>query len=196
MLPADTTPTTNSTPDGSTTQDSANAIEGHSADRAEEPIEDTADATDATDADLLEVLSKDPPSTANLEQDGPAEAQTLGAASIEPASAPPRYPIQPEPDSARVAPELFIERFSLGNPGAPFPGAHQGSSIYQSREAAFGASTWAPFHSQCNWEIAHWAKMRGPSSSAMEDLLVIPSVCTLQLAVIRSLTDYRRSSTN
>ena len=113
MLPADTTPTTNSTPDGSTTQDSANAIEGHSADRAEEPIEDTADATDATDADLLEVLSKDPPSTANLEQDGPAEAQTLGAASIEPASAPPRYPIQPEPDSAHVAP-CYV--FTLSRP--------------------------------------------------------------------------------
>ncbi|KAH8995564.1 hypothetical protein EDB86DRAFT_2763520, partial [Lactarius hatsudake] len=35
---------------------------------------------------------------------------------------------------------------------------------------------WAPFHSQCDWEIALWAKTRGPTSSALTELLRIPEV--------------------
>ncbi|KAI9440325.1 hypothetical protein H4582DRAFT_1796975, partial [Lactarius indigo] len=35
---------------------------------------------------------------------------------------------------------------------------------------------WAPFRTQCDWEIARWAKLRGPSSSAVADLLAIPEV--------------------
>jgi len=174
--PADSTPTPDSAPACSTTEESPNAIEGHSADMAEDPVED---ATDATDADLLEVLSNGHLTTTNLEQYRPAEAQTSAAASIDPTPAPPRYPVQPETDSSRTAQDVFVECFSLGNPGAPFPGAHQGASIYESSQAAFGPSTWAPFHSQCDWEITHWAKMRGPSSSAMEELLAIPSVSAL-----------------
>ncbi|KAF8271891.1 hypothetical protein EI94DRAFT_1697891 [Lactarius quietus] len=30
--------------------------------------------------------------------------------------------------------------------------------------------------SQCEWEIAHWVKMCGPTSSVMEELLAIPEV--------------------
>ncbi|KAH9169618.1 hypothetical protein EDB89DRAFT_1908390 [Lactarius sanguifluus] len=37
-------------------------------------------------------------------------------------------------------------------------------------------SIWAPFHSQCDWEIALWAKTRGPTSSALTELLRIPEV--------------------
>ncbi|KAN0103742.1 hypothetical protein V8E52_011679, partial [Russula decolorans] len=37
-------------------------------------------------------------------------------------------------------------------------------------------SIWAPFCSQCDWEVAQWAKMRAPTSSAMADLLAIPEV--------------------
>ena len=86
MPPADSTLTTDSAPARSTTEESANAIDGRSANLAEDPVEDTADATDATDADLLEVLSNDNPTTANLEQYGrPAEAQSFAAASIDPA---------------------------------------------------------------------------------------------------------------
>ena len=186
MPPADSTLTTDSAPARSTTEESANAIDGRSANLAEDPVEDTADATDATDADLLEVLSNDNPTTANLEQYGrPAEAQSFAAASIDPAPTPPIYPTAPETD-------VFVERFPLGNPGTHLPGAQRGTSIYESSQAAFGASKWAPFHSQCDWEIAHWAKMRGPSSSAMEELLAIPEVCACQLAAIRCLTDRRR----
>ena len=170
------------TPASPTIEDT-NAIEGHSADPAEYPAEDTADATDATDADLLQELSNDDPSlaNANLEQVGQFfSAQASGpAVTMEPAPAPPRFPIQPEVESSQAAPEPIVEHFTLGNPGAPHPGMQQGMSIYESRQAAFGVSTWAPFHSQWDWEIACWAKMRGPSSSAMEELLAIPSVRAL-----------------
>ena len=171
MPPADSTLTTDSAPARSTTEESANAIDGRLANPAEDPVEDTANATDATDADLLEVLSNDNPTTANLEQYGcPAEAQSFAAVSIDPALTPPIYPTAPETG-------VFVKRFPLGNPGTHLPGAQRGTSIYESSQAAFGASKWAPFHSQCDWEIAHWAKMRRPSSLAMEELLAIPEVC-------------------
>jgi hypothetical protein len=155
----------------------ANAVEGLSGHNAGDAAQDAVDTTDATDADLLEALSNGQPPTANLEQDVPVEAQTFApSASIEPAPTPPRSPTQPEAESLRSAPKIFVERFPLGNPGARLAGIPQGSSIYHSSQATFGASTWAPFHSQCDWEIAHWAKMHGPSSSAMEELLAIPEV--------------------
>lgn len=36
---------------------------------------------------------------------------------------------------------------------------------------------WVPFHSQRDWEFAHWVKMCGPTSSAVTNLLAIPGVC-------------------
>ena len=114
MPPANSTLTTDSAPAHSTTEESANAIDGHSANPAEDPVEDTADATDAMDADLLEVFSNNNPTTANLEQYGhPAEAQSFAAASIDPALTPLIYPTVPETD-------VFVEHFPLGNPGAIF----------------------------------------------------------------------------
>ena len=123
MPPADSTLTTDSAPACSTTEESANAIDGRSANPAEDPIEDTANTTDATDANLLEVLSNDNLTTANLEQYGrPAEAQSFAAVSIDPAPTPPIYPTAPETD-------IFVEHFPLGNPGAHLPGAQRGTSI-------------------------------------------------------------------
>ncbi|KAJ4471753.1 hypothetical protein C8J55DRAFT_375236, partial [Lentinula edodes] len=36
---------------------------------------------------------------------------------------------------------------------------------------------WAPFQSRIDWEVARWAKMRGPSSTAFSELLEIDGVC-------------------
>jgi hypothetical protein len=38
------------------------------------------------------------------------------------------------------------------------------------------ATTWAPFASQIDWEVACWCKLRGPSSTAFSDLLKIDGV--------------------
>ncbi|KAL0957479.1 hypothetical protein HGRIS_001272 [Hohenbuehelia grisea] len=35
---------------------------------------------------------------------------------------------------------------------------------------------YAPFASQIDWEIARWAKLRGPGSTALTELLKIPEV--------------------
>ncbi|KAN0140498.1 hypothetical protein V8E53_001707, partial [Lactarius tabidus] len=70
----------------------------------------------------------------------------------------------------------IVDRFPRGSPGAPIPGSHPGSHIYQSSQDAFGPRIWAPFRSQRDWEIAHWAKTRGPTSSALAELLAIPKV--------------------
>jgi hypothetical protein len=35
---------------------------------------------------------------------------------------------------------------------------------------------WAPFTSEIDWKVAHWAKMRGPGSTAFSDLLAIDGV--------------------
>ncbi|KAF9787519.1 hypothetical protein BJ322DRAFT_1003262 [Thelephora terrestris] len=65
-----------------------------------------------------------------------------------------------------------------------FPGAGevletQPSSVgYQQYASGLGAeengpSEWAPFSTQLEWEVARWAKLRGPSSTALSELLQI-----------------------
>ncbi|KAH9015234.1 hypothetical protein EDB85DRAFT_2076369 [Lactarius pseudohatsudake] len=81
-------------------------------------------------------------------------------------------PILPEGNG----PELVVERFLYGSAGVPLPGVHQGLSSYQTSLEALGQSIWAPFQSQGDWELVRWAKMRGPTSSAVADLLAIPQL--------------------
>jgi hypothetical protein len=38
------------------------------------------------------------------------------------------------------------------------------------------ASVWAPFVSKIDWEVACWAKLRGPGSTAFSELLNIEGV--------------------
>lgn len=73
----------------------------------------------------------------------------------------------------------IIDRFPNGSAGAPISGARGGSSMEDTGSEGLQGSTWAPFSSQCDWEIARWAKMRGPSSSAFSELLAIPEVRTI-----------------
>ena len=70
---------------------------------------------------------------------------------------------------------VVIESFPFGMPGAPIPGRAQGPSVYDSHAALMG-SPWAPFRSQLDWDVAHWVKRRGPSSTAVSELLGIPGV--------------------
>ena len=81
-------------------------------------------------------------------------------------------------------PTVFINHFPHGNPGARMHEAPQGHHIYHSSEDMFGSSHWAPFRSQRDWQIAHWAKTQGPTSSALANLLAIPNVRTRHLFAI------------
>jgi hypothetical protein len=43
---------------------------------------------------------------------------------------------------------------------------------------------WAPFSTRTEWEIARWAKLRGPSSTALSELLKIDGVSEMGLSNI------------
>lgn len=94
---------------------------------------------------------------------------------------------------------VIIDRFPFGSPGAPLTGLHDSTSRNGSSPAGVGLrgdSIWAPFHSECDWEFARWAKLRGPTSSAVTDLLAIPEVCTSLNHVPSVLMHCNRSSTS
>jgi hypothetical protein len=84
---------------------------------------------------------------------------------------------------------------SLATPGTPdsaqftvkFPGAGKvlgtqpSPAGYQQYAGNFHAeennlSEWAPFSTRLEWEVARWAKLRGPSSTALSELLQIDGV--------------------
>jgi hypothetical protein len=160
---------------------------------------DIVDAADAADADLLEEMATMPSSSTNPEPDQPVEAQTpapFTAPLVEPETPAPARATEPNTNGSDTSHQVIVEHFPYGRPGAPIIGTDEGVSIYHTSREVFGSSVWAPFHSQCDWEIARWAKMRGPTSSAMEELLAIPEVRAHQLVLIVLLTDRHRLSIN
>lgn len=68
----------------------------------------------------------------------------------------------------------------------PFPSTKAGAPIVNDRAVPEYDSYqkdlnnqdnhWAPFSSQLDWEVARWAKLRGPSSTAFTELLKIDGV--------------------
>jgi hypothetical protein len=79
-------------------------------------------------------------------------------------------------ESMSTVEAVEVEHFPFGRPGAPIPGRAQSPSGYDSQATSMG-SLWAPFRSQLDWDVARWAKLRGPSSMAVSELLAIPGVC-------------------
>ncbi|TFK78674.1 hypothetical protein K466DRAFT_506925 [Polyporus arcularius HHB13444] len=114
---------------------------------------------------------------------------------------PPRAPPSPSSDRAsypendvanvgireaqvRTGAQLRTKTFSV-----PFPGVHAGAAINKQRQPTeyecFRAAhadednPYAPFLSRLDWEVAKWAKMRGPGSTAVTELLQIKDLVTL-----------------
>lgn len=83
------------------------------------------------------------------------------------------------------APDVHIEHFG-GRAGEILdrvePGecgtwtSYHGYSARLARCRDINSNQWAPFTSQVDWEVARWAKLRGPGSTAFTELLAIPSV--------------------
>jgi hypothetical protein len=144
------------------------------------------DADDLVDADMYEQLDINNP-TAYPEQGHSVHVAPLHSGELHtPLPTPPTPPIQSTSvDQPQQA--LTIDHFPHGRAGAPVPATDQGLSLYHTSQDILGTSMWAPFHSQCDWEIARWAKMRGPTSSAVTDLLGIPEVCWPRAQIIVSL---------
>ncbi|KAH8976593.1 hypothetical protein EDB92DRAFT_1938543 [Lactarius akahatsu] len=135
---------------------------------AESDCEDTADPDNTIEADLLESLAQDFNCCATVATNhGPpaSSGQPQSVRSPSPDPGPPPS-VQSEHSNSDGQPQLIVNTFPHGSPGAPIP---------DSSHELFGSSIWAPFRSQCDWEVAHWAKTWGPTTSALADLLVIPS---------------------
>ena len=81
-------------------------------------------------------------------------------------------------------PAVVIDPFPSASAGAPIDGMSRGNPIYESQQGEDGDLIWYPFQSECDWLLARWAKMCGPTSSAVTELLAIPEVRT----VLRSIS--------
>jgi hypothetical protein len=153
---------------------------------------DTADPADGLDDDVFDNDVIDGVTIAS-------EAVPEGVLPIKLAASvqlPPDPLIQAEGANPEVDSEprsnMTVTHFPFGNPGAPIPGANRGSesAVHQSSQAALDSSVWALFGSSLDWEIARWAKTWGPTSSALTELLAIPGVCDLCIALINNLLIY------
>ena len=138
--------------------------------------EDLTDLADVTDAEVYEQITNN--ALAYPEQEPLAE-EPANLHSNESHVSPPTPPIQCDGGHSQPLLQLTVVSFTQGGAGALAPDAHQGSTVYQSTQLVLGSSAWAPFQSQCDWEFARWAKLHGPTSSAVTDLLAIPGVRVL-----------------
>ena len=84
------------------------------------------------------------------------------------------------PNPSPSEPKLYIERLSMGCPGAPLPKIISKDSYQLYEEDLHGRADadnpWTPFNGKMDWEIACWAKLRGPGSTAVSELLSIDGV--------------------
>lgn len=84
-------------------------------------------------------------------------------------------------DSLRVAPHHITE-YPGEKAGAPIRTAFSGAAAtgyHQYGDQLRGSNAgniWAPFASKMDWEVAQWAKSRGPGSTAFTELLGINGV--------------------
>lgn len=76
----------------------------------------------------------------------------------------------------------YVKKYPDARAGAPILGGDAATQI--SGNNRYGAqlgsveNIWAPFESEMDWKLAQWAKLRGPSSNALTELLAIPEVRT------------------
>ena len=77
----------------------------------------------------------------------------------------------------------FVVKFTKGRAGATYTDEHvDGDNLNASytRKVANVENLYSPFSSKLEWEIAHWAKMRGPSSTAFDELMKIKGVSIIR----------------
>ncbi|KAF5386197.1 hypothetical protein D9615_002285 [Tricholomella constricta] len=73
----------------------------------------------------------------------------------------------------------FQDAFPGSTAGAAVPVAVISPGLYNQYKRQFGsteANIWAPFRSKLDWEIVRWAKLRGPGSTALTELLKLDNL--------------------
>jgi len=70
-----------------------------------------------------------------------------------------------------------IEKFPGEKAGTPVLDRDQHLYVKYQEHLGDGTNPYAPFSSKLDWEFAQWAKLRGPGSTAITELLKIDGVC-------------------
>ncbi|KAJ3998439.1 hypothetical protein F5050DRAFT_1798464 [Lentinula boryana] len=85
----------------------------------------------------------------------------------------------PPPTAPNCIREPYVVHFPDPCAGAPIPtetlGAPEHNKYCQMLKGQ-SLNPWAPFISKIDWKVAHWAKLRGPSSTSFSELLAIDGV--------------------
>lgn len=159
---------------------SGQASIGDEEERRQEDIE--AQDDDEVDAANLEAEAGwEPPPPANVPL-APAEPMT-GAESSQDANIDGGL----GGPNRRAAQSRAHEHLQTKTHSVRFPSDHAGAPIQRGRERsayeqfqghidAVNANPYAPFASRIDWEVARWAKTRGPGSTAVSELLAIEEV--------------------
>jgi hypothetical protein len=87
----------------------------------------------------------------------------------------------------------FIVKFTKGRAGATYAtqqveGDDLNASYRHNVANGENPSPYSPFSSKLEWEIVHWAKMRGPSSTAFNELIQIEGVSVIQIVISSQAT--------
>ncbi|KAI0038107.1 hypothetical protein FA95DRAFT_1665906 [Auriscalpium vulgare] len=87
------------------------------------------------------------------------------------------HQLEDPPDDHALWDDPFVVPFPGGMAGAPVgQDVHSGYNEYAQGVAQDDANAYHPFPSKMAWEIARWAKLRGPTSTALTELLGIEGV--------------------
>ena len=71
---------------------------------------------------------------------------------------------------------VYVEMFPSQTAGRPVDNEQSTNLKYAVGIPHTAGNPYAPFQDHFNWEIARWAKLRGPSSNALNELLSIEGV--------------------
>lgn len=78
----------------------------------------------------------------------------------------------------KITAQKFTDKFPLSNAGVPITSSSSKTPPTNSyfHNTQSDTNPYAPFADRMNWEIARWAKLRGPGSTAISELLSIDQV--------------------
>lgn len=92
-----------------------------------------------------------------------------------------------------VQKKTHIITFPSDRAGAPISKTRESSDYIKYKTSLHdqnnGGNIWTPFNSQLDWEIARWAKIRGPGSTAVSELLGIENVSAMFFKLDEHLTN-------
>jgi hypothetical protein len=87
-------------------------------------------------------------------------------------------------NSAQSVDHILVDRFPDPAAGAPVFDEHW-NTFYADYQNHLGnrVNPYVPFQSKLDWEFARWAKLHGPSSTAISELLKLDGVSTLLMTI-------------